>query len=601
MWTVESFRSDDHIILSAYILIPLCLSALSLWLQHEVGKSKIALPSMSVPIIVGLIVSGALNLVGGYGDSASDFHASKILLSDSVFYFALLPPIIFCSGFSLRRKDLIRHFDAVCLLAFVGSVISLLFMSVVLRYCSSTFLGIDITFVELLAFSALISSVDPVSALACFSKLKVDPNLYYLVLGESLFNDAICVTVFRSASKYIGLENPADGFVVTRSIVVEFVAVCTLSITFGYLVGCLASLFFKYSTSTQKGSHDRLVAVSILLTMIYLPFLAAEALELSGIVSIVAASISLRRYAIKNVSAATKDCASFAFSLVSHCAETASLVLLGLSVFSQRFSNYHWGFICCSTLAMIGGRILLTYPLLGLCNLLRAGKVRRKKLLSDSQREQGSETEIVAETDEKELSDALIKPETAHMVAISGLLRGAVSFSCAQIFPNTLGSAGLVVSTTTAIILASTFLVGSPVEHLLRFFGIPMRIKRRRFRQSTASLSPRLVDWEGKLLYPVLVRSPKRRHLTPRSSWKVTRSHHDQGSPHAIPEPEIVYSESDEEADTYSLSHPRTQDNFTTDDSSEEEYEAEYHTPISTEAGAVQDQWKEQSGLPSVV
>ena len=57
-----------------------------------------------------------------------------------------------------------------------------------------------------------------------------------------------------------------------------------------------------------------------------------------------------------------------------------------------------------------------------------------------------------------------------------------------------------------------------------------------------------------------------------------------QGSLHALPEPANVYSESDEEADTYSLSHPKAHDNFTTDDSSEEEYEAEYHTPISTEA-----------------
>ena len=339
MWTLESFKSDDHIILSAYILIPCLLCAASLHLQHVAGRSKIAfIPPMSVPIVIGLLISGIVNLIGGYSnDSAStnEFHMSLIGLKDSVFYFALLPPIVHCSAFSLRRKDLKRNFDAVCLLAFAGSVISLLFISLVLSYSSSAFLGVEITFVELVAFSALISSVDPVSALACFSKLKVDPNLYYLVLGESLFNDAICVTVFRSASKYIGVENPGSS-VVASAIVIEFVAVCTLSISFGYLMGCLAALFFKHCTEIQKGSHDRLVAVSMLLTMVYLPFVAAEALELSGIVAIVAASIALRQYAIKNVSSATKDCASFSFALVSHYAETASSLLLGLSASSRK-------------------------------------------------------------------------------------------------------------------------------------------------------------------------------------------------------------------------------------------------------------------------
>ena len=235
MWSVESWRSDDHIILSAYILIPLTLSVLSLYLSYaaEVSTwSKLGLPVSSVPILVGLVVSAVVNITGGYSSSDSSFRMDNIGLSDSVFYFSLLPPIIFTSAFALKRKDLVRHSDAAFLLAFAGSVISLLFCAIVLHWCTTSFLNLQISFIELVSFAALISSVDPVSALAVFSKLRVDPNLYNLVLGESLYNDAICVTVFRSASKYTGI-NSLSLAAIAKTIAVEFVATVVLSTILG--------------------------------------------------------------------------------------------------------------------------------------------------------------------------------------------------------------------------------------------------------------------------------------------------------------------------------------------------------------------------------
>ena len=47
---------------------------------------------------------------------------------------------------------------------------------------------------EAITFGALISSIDPTVALPLLASRKVDPNLYYLLFGESLLNDAVCVT-----------------------------------------------------------------------------------------------------------------------------------------------------------------------------------------------------------------------------------------------------------------------------------------------------------------------------------------------------------------------------------------------------------------------
>nr|GMC76288.1 sodium/hydrogen exchanger 6-like [Ipomoea batatas] len=53
-------------------------------------------------------------------------------------------------------------------------------------------------FVECLMFGALISATDPVTVLSIFQELGTDVNLYALVFGESVLNDAFCSVSFVS-------------------------------------------------------------------------------------------------------------------------------------------------------------------------------------------------------------------------------------------------------------------------------------------------------------------------------------------------------------------------------------------------------------------
>ena len=46
----------------------------------------------------------------------------------------------------------------------------------------------QLTMLECLVFSALISAVDPVAVLAIFQEVGVNEDLYYLLFGESLFS-----------------------------------------------------------------------------------------------------------------------------------------------------------------------------------------------------------------------------------------------------------------------------------------------------------------------------------------------------------------------------------------------------------------------------
>ncbi len=531
MWTAKSFQNDDHIILSAYLLIPTFLLVFALWAQHVVARSKqnVVTP-MSLVLIIGMTVSAIANVCGAYDVDQSQFQFANIELSSSVFYFALLPPIIHSSAYSVRRKDLLRNWDAVCLLAFAGSIISILVMTMVFRVIIQVFLpDIEVSTIELLTFSSLISSVDPVSALAVFSKLRVDPNLYYLLLSESLFNDAVCVVAYRVLSKYIGtsINMQEIAMVVLR----EFTLTLLLSLLLGYLCGLAIALFLKDCGHFPGRRHDRLVTICILICHVYLPFLLAEAVELSGIVAVVASSISTRRYASKNLVGATKQMASFTFSTMSHASETATFLLLGMSVFSQYIASYNLGFILAAIVAMVFARAVFVYPLVALVNL-------RRQWTSPG--------------------GLHISLNITHMVVISGCLRGAVSFSCANIYPNSCGNHGLILSTTTALVLVTTFGVGGSVEWLLGRAGIAMKCQQRTAQDNRGI--GKVPDREGRCLYPLLLRQP----LVP-----IT--------PHAEVSAEMGQ---DDESEVYSLSHATPHES-----DSEGEWEGDeasdegFHTP----------------------
>lgn len=56
----------------------------------------------------------------------------------------------------------------------------------------------EFTWKESFAFGSLISATDPVSVLAIFKEMNADVNLFAIIFGESIFNDAVAIVMYQT-------------------------------------------------------------------------------------------------------------------------------------------------------------------------------------------------------------------------------------------------------------------------------------------------------------------------------------------------------------------------------------------------------------------
>lgn len=110
----------------------------------------------------------------------------------------LLPPIIFEAGYNMKKKPFFRNFGSIMVYSFLGTFIAIFVSSFIIYGLSLTSFSPDFTFRESFAFGTLISATDPVSVLALFGDMNADQNLYSIVFGESIFNDAITIVMYRT-------------------------------------------------------------------------------------------------------------------------------------------------------------------------------------------------------------------------------------------------------------------------------------------------------------------------------------------------------------------------------------------------------------------
>jgi len=363
-------------------------------------------------------------------------------------------------------------------------------------------------FSELLTFGALISATDPVSTLAVFQQKRVDPQLFYLVFGESVLNDAVGLVLFETFSKFVGQELSSERIVIAcLNFLVDFTVSFLGSLALGLASGVGAALLFKFVDMRQI----RVYELSLFIMIMYLPFFAAEILQLSGIVTILFTGMAAKHYAVPNLSEESRGEVDVLFRVTAHLAETAIFLELGLSLFGITSNgDVHSLFILWAIAACLVGRAAHVYPItLGYNRRLSNGI---GSLLAN---EGGNKppTEI--------LTNSRITANTSHMLWFSGL-RGAVAYACAKKFPNNFGNQTPFVITTMVIVLVTVFFLGGTTELTLNALSIDMDVDEEKYldlvEQSVDADSGRIVAFDKQYISPYVIRDYTNDNLLPEKS-----------------------------------------------------------------------------------
>ncbi|QCD79850.1 solute carrier family 9 [Vigna unguiculata] len=189
-------------------------------------------------------------------------------------------------------------------------------------------------FVECLMFGALISATDPVTVLSIFQELGTDVNLYALVFGESVLNDAMAISLYRTMTVIKSNPSGQNFFMVVVRFLETFVG--SLSAGWSYLE--ITDLFvLQFSLQNLESC--------LFVLFPYFSYMLAEGLGLSGIVSILFTGMVMKHYTYSNLSRSSQRFVSAFFELISSLAETFVFIYMGFDIAMEKHSWSHVGFI----------------------------------------------------------------------------------------------------------------------------------------------------------------------------------------------------------------------------------------------------------------
>ena len=167
-------------------------------------------------LILGVIVSLFLWLCEKTNDTGT------FTFKQSFFFNFFLPPIIFNSGFNMRKKRFFQNLGNVALFGLVVTLVCFVVYSLITVACikgldlqmynyydlnnpedvtttDSNPMRLNMATMQILLFTSLLCSSDVVAAVSIV-RFKEQPKLYSCIFGEGVFNDIVSIIIFNTVS-----------------------------------------------------------------------------------------------------------------------------------------------------------------------------------------------------------------------------------------------------------------------------------------------------------------------------------------------------------------------------------------------------------------
>uniref|UniRef100_A0A8C0GC49 Sodium/hydrogen exchanger n=1 Tax=Chelonoidis abingdonii TaxID=106734 RepID=A0A8C0GC49_CHEAB len=365
----------------------------------------------------------------------------KVTFDPEVFFNILLPPIIFHAGYSLKKRHFFRNLGSILAYAFLGTAVSCfiignLMYGVVKLMKLVGQLSDKFYYTDCLLFGAVISATDPVTVLAIFNELHADVDLYALLFGESVLNDAVAIVLSSSIVAYQPTgENTHvfDAAAFFKSVGV-FLGIFSGSFMMGAVTGVVTALISFLFT---KLHCFPLLETALFFLMSWSTFLLAEACGFTGVVAVLFCGITQAHYTYNNLSVESRSRTKQLFEVLHFLAENFIFSYMGLALFTFQKHIFSPIFIIGAFIAIFLGRAAHIYPLSFFLNL-----GRRHKISWNFQ----------------------------HMMMFSGL-RGAMAFALA-IRDTATYSHQMMFSTTLLIVFFTVWIIGGGTTPMLSWLNI---------------------------------------------------------------------------------------------------------------------------------
>lgn len=390
-----------------------------------------------------------------------------------------LPPLLIDGAWAISIRHLRRHMIGIVSLA-VGAV---LFTTIVVAAVTH-WLFPSLPWAACAALGAIVSPPDAVSARAVLQRVKLPRRVLMLLEGESLFNDASGLVLFRFAvaASLTGSFNTADA-------VQSFVLLAIGGVGVGLAVGAAWVLVAR-----RLGDDYLIIAATILVP--WAAYILAERVHVSGVIATVSAGIICGAFQHKIFSAAVRMRGTSFWTVTIFLMEAAVFMLIGLSLRDvvERVGGFGvvvdemGGPVLLILLALLLARfawIFLSDGVIGLCRLLG---VRRYTLLG----------------------------VRGSMVLGWAGVRGVVTLALALSLPADFPGRDFILVTAFAVILGTVLIQGTTLGLLIRWTGLmPPESDKARLTMSQAEaalmqvqlqhIQANAYDADGELVHPMLL------------------------------------------------------------------------------------------------
>ena len=283
---------------------------LLLLLAIAVGGALVHWSPLPLPIL--LVVLGVVaSFLPGLDDIAVD---------PELFLLLFIPPILFADAWVLPRRDFVSTLRPVLLLALGLVVLTVVVVGYALNWLIPA-MPLAVAF----TLGAIVSPTDAVATVATTQSLPLPARIVHIVNAESLLNDASGLVAFKLA-----VAAAATGLFSSQEVAGDFLNLAGGGVIIGIGVEWLARGLRQGLIRNHAG--DPVLQTLLTVLMPYGAYLAAEALQVSGILAVVAAGLWASGQEVKGLTPDARKHAREVWRMLSYVLNGLVFVLLGLQL-----------------------------------------------------------------------------------------------------------------------------------------------------------------------------------------------------------------------------------------------------------------------------